>query len=195
MNKVFSSRLCLRLVVSLLTICSVAISNGYAAYYTHSVGAVVGGMNGASYKGFILGRDGLALQTDLVVGLTQAAGAMSYQGFSSTGHSHGLYSFEANPNVVYQQAIKEFSWGDLDWFVGGGASLGMAQFLSTMSSGVDGTMGKFGFNAMAGLEIGFTEAPLSLGFDFRPGYGLAFKRDLAYNYFDWRLAVSLRYCF
>lgn len=181
-----------RLVVCIALLCSLAAP---AATYTHSVGALVGGMNGASYKGFILGRDGLALQTDLAVGLTQAAGAMSVYGYSTSGHSLGLYSFEANPNVIYQQPIREFSWGDIDWFVGGGASLGMSQFLSSAASGQGGTMGKFGFNALAGIELAFLEAPLALAFDFRPGYGLAFQSHLAYNYFDWHLTAALRYCF
>ena len=37
--------------------------------YTHRIGGMVGNMFGASYKGFIFGVDGLALQADLAVKL------------------------------------------------------------------------------------------------------------------------------
>lgn len=169
-----------------------------AANYTHSVGGVFGGMMGASYKGFIFGVDGLALQADLGVGLTQAAGTLSEKEDGekySVSYNHGVYTFEANPNVVYQQPIKEWGFGSLDWYAGGGLSLGLWNQLGWTTD----PFGKFGINAVGGVELGFSNVPLALGFDFRPGYGLAFRNlegmTTTINYFDWKLAASLRYCF
>ena len=167
----------------LSVLAAVLVAGGMmAADYTHSVGGVVGGMYGASYKGFIFGVDGLALQADLAVRLTEAA---------TKDGSLGVYTFEANPNVVYQQPIKSWGFGSLDWYAGGGLSLGLMNSLSVTNN----AMGKFGINALAGLEIDFSEQPLALGFDFRPGYGLGFNKDWNMSFFDWALAASLRYRF
>lgn len=151
-----------------------------AADYTHSFGANVGGMMGASYKGFIFGMDNLALQADLGVRLTEAA---------VNGGSASLYTFEANPNILYQATIKDFSFGALDWVAGGGVSLGLANNIGETHN----PFGKFGINAFGGLELCFTDAPLALGFDFRPGYGLAFDNQFTESFFDWSLGASLRY--
>lgn len=64
-------------------------------------------------------------------------------------------------------------------------------------------MGKFGLNALAGAEYKFANAPVVMGVDFRPGYGMMYKTDRTDNgtisgsmhYFDWKLALSVRYCF
>lgn len=159
-----------------------------AADYTHSFGANVGGMMGASYKGFIFGMDNLALQADLGVRLTEAA-------FKEG--SNGVYTFEANPNILYQATIKDFSFGTLDWVAGGGVSLGLINAIGNTQE----PDGKFGINAFGGLELCFSDAPLALGFDFRPGYGLGFgsfkdedfRFNYHYNFFDWSLGASLRY--
>ncbi|HCS87543.1 MAG TPA: hypothetical protein DIW30_03760 [Bacteroidales bacterium] len=68
--------------------------------------------------------------------------------------------------------------------------------------------GKFGINAFAGMEYNLTNAPVTFAFDFRPGYGVLFKTQhndsdeeikwkakTSLNTFDWRLSVSMRYCF
>lgn len=253
---------------------SLAVVLGMAAManaqdYKHSVGAVVGNMYGVSYKGFIFGVDGLALQADLGVKLSnfgknftqttkvdQTIDGTSQAGFpvsATTSYpvsgavnppSYDYFTFELNPNIVYQMAIKEFGFGKLSWYAGGGISLGMMKagasgkyywddkgaahnFWWAMSQRIDhynsitgakeGTeeyvpsQFKFGFNAVAGLELSLSNAPIVLGFDFRPGYGLgAFstsdkattalgevkdKTSCTTSFFDWTLAASVRYRF
>ncbi len=158
-----------------------------AAEYKHSIGAEVGGLNGVSYKGFIFSNPNLALQADLAVGVFASGFVQGgyYSGFSA-------WDFTANPNLVYQGDIaKGFSW-----FAGGGVNLGMMNGLKDRRGHVDG---KFGINALAGVEYKIANAPVTVGIDFRPGYGLWFGnyRDVSYNYsfFDWKLAASVRYCF
>lgn len=68
--------------------------------------------------------------------------------------------------------------------------------------------GKFGINAFAGVEYKLANAPVTFAFDFRPGYGVLFKTKhndkdeeikwkatTSLNTFDWRMSVSMRYCF
>lgn len=68
--------------------------------------------------------------------------------------------------------------------------------------------GKFGINAFAGIEYQVPNAPVVFAFDFRPGYGVLFtserndkdskvkwKQALNLHTFDWRLSLSMRYCF
>ena len=72
-------------------------------------------------------------------------------------------------------------------------------------------MGKFGINAILGLEYKLN-IPLTLQLDFRPGYGLAFYGEdyidydvhgnesksrvhCAINYFDWSVNAGVRYKF
>lgn len=199
--------------VAALLLSAMAIS---AAPYQHSVGGVVGGMNGFSYKGFV--TDNLAIQADLAFGLTEAAGSVTtrtkvngekQKNTNSIEGHRGVWDFTANPNLEYQMEIgKGFSF-----FAGGGLSLGMAKQFSATYQGVRVTidaneednklMGKFGVNAIAGVEYQFDNVPLVLGFDFRPGYGLAFRTEkhndvtgsMCFNYFDWKMAFAVRYCF
>ncbi len=117
------------------------------------------------------------------------------------------WDFIANPNLVYQGAIaKGFSW-----FAGGGLSMGMVSGFAVSMDGVratynatrDDLMGKFGLNALTGVEYKFPAAPVVMGVDFRPGYGLDFKTEkeqgvttsISEHYFDWKLALAVRYCF
>ncbi|MCQ2311378.1 MAG: hypothetical protein MJZ64_06490 [Paludibacteraceae bacterium] len=195
-----------------------------AADYTHSVGVNVGSQYGVSYKGFIFGVDGLALQVDLGVRLEQTAGSSTSKYDSDTYKGKikdaPMYTFEANPNVLYQKEFYTFDGGSLSWYTGGGLSLGLMGQLGkaqikgddedsewgsgkwiTDEEGKETVYGKFGVNAVAGLELNFSNAPLALSFDFRPGYGLGFwnkkvddvKRSETINFFDWSIAVGLRY--
>jgi len=200
-----------------LLLCSLAIS---AQEYTHSIGVNVGSMYGVTYKGFIFGVDGLALQADLGVRLGATSRAVSgntyYKSkgekehftYNKLGVDPVYFTFEANPNIVYQSNIGAWDFGSLSWFAGGGVSLGLMKLSDTWGhiSNSDVT-GKFGLNAIGGLELCFTGAPLALSFDFRPGYGLQFdsdsetikgvkieKRDNM-SFFDWGLVLGLRYCF
>lgn len=187
---------------------SVAIS---AQNYTHSVGVSVGGINGFSYKGFVFGNENLALVADLGVGLTASpvTSVLRVEGQSTTYKPEGvtisIWDFSLNPNIVYQNPIaKGFSW-----FVGGGASIGMAKDFAEAYKGdrysySDSDLcGKFGVNAIGGAEYKFADLPLVIGMDFRPGYGLLFRDNKEHgftshftgHYFDWKLCASVRYCF
>lgn len=164
-----------------------------AQNYKYSVGGMVGSMYGVSYKGFVFGMDHLALEADLGVRLmSTAAGNGNYTG------SMSMYTFELNPNVVYQNTIAEFDEGRVDWYAGGGLSLGLCGDLYPLR--VDNyvyyspVLGKFGLNAIAGAEVVF-DAPVDLSLDFRPGYGVAFNDNYHVSFFDWALVASVRYRF
>ncbi len=162
--------------------------------YQHSIGGMVGSMYGASYKGFVFGVEHLALQADLGVRLESTAAGTTIKGAHVSGE-WDMFTFELNPNVLYQNVIGVFDEGRVDWFAGGGLSIGLAHDLysSTWIENTDlPTYGKFGFNAIAGAEIVF-DAPVNLSLDFRPGYGLAFNDNYHASFFDWALVVSVRY--
>ncbi len=175
------------LVVALMALSTLTIS---AANYTHSVGAVVGSRNGVQYKGFILGIDHLALQADLGINLLQTQ--FGREGIPS--YSESAWILEVNPNLVYQSTLATWGFGDLDIMTGGGLSLGMRSNLEGYKYGYLYN-GKFGINALVGIELGFNDMPLVLGFDFRPGYGMTFQDEYGRSFFDWSLNVGLRYCF
>ena len=146
----------------------------------HEIGGIVGGLNGLSYKYWF--NDAWALQADLAVGLTRAAG-------SEYGHSWnaGLYDFTINPNALYHFDLP----ANFKIYLGGGLNFGLVNWLE---GGMNETvMGKFGVNAVAGLSYDIQAVPLVLAFDFRPGYGLGFRDSGTLNYFDWKLAFAIRY--
>ena len=68
-----------------------------------------------------------------------------------------------------------------------------------MQKNLDLSLGKFGVNAIAGIECILNDTPISVGLDFRPGYGLLFANQqygtITTHIFDWALAASVRYCF
>ena len=148
----------------------------------HEIGGIVGGLNGLSYKYWF--NDNMALQADLAVGLTQAAG--SEYGIS---WSDGMYDFTINPNALYHFELP----ANFKIYCGGGISFGMMSYVEYASS----VNGKFGINANVGAAYHFANVPLVLAFDFRPGYGLGFTEANAgtLNYFDWKLAFAVRYAF
>lgn len=157
--------------------------------YKHSIGLSVGSFEGVSYKVFL--TDEVALQTDLGFRmLSTQAGSKGY-----VAHV-GFWTFEANPNALYQANITGWNWGGLNWYAGGGLSLGLARdFASYADYNYNYTWGKFGINAIGGLELGLDDAPLAFSFDFRPGYGLLFDSDVTMSFFDWALVVGIRYIF
>lgn len=190
--------------------------------YVHSLGGVIGGLNGVSYKGFIFGIPGLALQADLGVRLSVLGPRFSANYSWSDGthqtqtwklkHAVFYFTFEANPNIVYQGQIYNDRPFWLSWYAGGGVSIGMMEYAwngySDYKPG-DELMsrlgGKFGINAIGGLELGLRTAPVIFDLDFRPGYGLGFwtaednisiiKARSAMSYFDWAITASIRYQF
>ncbi len=130
------------------------------------------------------------------------------------------WTLEVNPNLVYQKPIKDFGWGNLSWFAGAGLSLGLGKYCTTYwwdayyhhygsktNSDRGSISGKFGLNAVGGVELLFSKLPIAVGVDFRPGYGLFFDHvSRKYNdykltgnnyahMFDWTVGVSARWCF
>ena len=57
------------------------------------------------------------------------------------------------------------------WYVGGGTKIGYAY----------GGGGIWGINAVGGIEINMANAPISVTFDFRPGYGLLFFPNMGWG--------------
>lgn len=167
-------------LVALLTTATINAQNDYKA----SIGGTIGTLYGASFKGFFLPVNNLALQADLGVNLFAAAG---------NGGSFSAFTFELNPNILYQDLIKSWSEGSLSWYAGGGVSLGLMEGLGRYSSNY--VWGKFGVNAAGGVEWSFSGIPLSLAFDFRPGYGLRFDSDYNWSFFDFKIVAAARYRF
>lgn len=164
----------------------------------HEIGAVAGGLNGASYKYWF--SESLALQADLAVGLSAPVGRMhikgTYSGIDISGVSgfttYSSWDFMANPNVAYH-------WEVLDNFfvyAGGGTSIG---FMGDLTASPNYVFFKWGLNALGGVEYKLSEIPLALAFDFRPGYAISVDNSTSgvhkhINMFDWKLAVAVRYC-
>lgn len=185
---------------------------GGGGSYTHSVGGVVGNMFGASYKGFIFGVDGLALQADLAFKLQISpakndiklpAGQEGHDSFKWTN-----YTFELNPNLVYQKELCSVGSSTFALYGGGGVSLGLMKSLNLASFGFGSKnqlFGKFGVNGIVGMEFIWSRFVLSM--DARPGYGLAFNPEYDYgivkikadrnlrHFFDFGASIGFRYCF
>ena len=222
MKKIYVFVLMMACVVSSMYAAGNRRGNSYrgsGGSYTHSVGGVVGNMFGASYKGFVFGVDGLALQADLAVKLqlspTKDDIKIEDMEFKDS-YNWSNYSFELNPNIVYQKEICPAGSSTFALYGGGGVSLGLIKSLNLASLGFgesNPVLGKFGLNGVIGVEFIWSHFVLSL--DARPGYGLAFgsnkyeyrggwfgeevleveaKKNLC-HFFDFGAAISLRYCF
>lgn len=151
------------------------------APYKHSIGITTGTFEAVSYKTFF--SDNLALQADFGYKVIVSAGQ----------HAHNILvqSLELNPNLMYEKNITK----GLYFLGGGGLSLGYSW--STYYDwyySVRADFGKFGINAIAGVEYKFN-IPLTVQFDFRPGYGLLFAQHSTWSYFDWNLCAGVRYTF
>lgn len=175
--------------LSLLFVAAIMTANVMAQ---HEIGAVVGGLNGASYKYWF--SDNLALQADLAVGLTETVARDRFYGeWVGNPINWDVYDFTLNPNVLYHFALP----ADFKIYVGGGANIGLMGGLNQTYATNNPVLGKFGLNAMVGACYCFTGAPVAIALDFRPGYGLSFDssdRNWACHMFDWKLAFAVRYC-
>lgn len=157
------------------------------APYTHSIGGNVGNMQAFSYKTFVTNH--FAIQVDLGTKITLGAGEH---------WNTEIWDFELNPNFMYEGHFTKGLYG----FIGGGVALGYNWNLWGLQYDWYGyhwgartcDNGKFGVNAIMGLEYKFN-APVTLQFDFRPGYGLLFDENWHWSYFDWGLNLSCRYTF
>ena len=203
--------------------------------YTHRIGGLVGNMFGVSYKGFIFGVEGLALQADLAaklqlsptkddiklknvlteeVAVEEIQVADTYQELHDT-YNWSNFTFELNPNIVYQKEIDTAGRSTFAIFGGGGVSLGLIKSLNLASFGFGESnplLGKFGVNGIVGVEFIWSRFVLSL--DARPGYGLAFSSKYEYrgglvgedvfevdadrnlrHFFDFGASIGFHYCF
>ena len=159
------------------------------APYKHSIGATLGSMQAVSYKTFV--TDHFAIQVDLGTKILCTDAVNQGQSHKWTGWN--FWNLELNPNFLYEGNLVSGLYG----FAGGGVSLGYSWvFWKPNFIGFDyWEKGKFGINAMLGLEYKL-DIPLTLQFDFRPGYGLFFN-DVQYylHHFDWSVNVGVRYTF
>ncbi len=158
--------------------------------YKMSIGGVVSAIGiGPSYKAFL--GDFLAFQTDLLWKTL-----FTFDNDLLSG-ANLFSSVELYLNVMCQNRLKETKKAELFWFMGGGISLGYE------TSG----NGKFGVNALMGLEYVFVNTPFSFQMDIRPGYGMLFNsgKELKgahlypsknpWSFFDWMIGFGFRYAF
>lgn len=114
--------------------------------YTHSIGGTVGTMYGVSYKALL---SNIAIEVDLGVNLlgsvpytmvTKWDGGSSKvksSDFPSGWYDTFYYTFEANPNVMYQGLAKSWGWGSISWYAGGGLSLGLITYIDVVKKVAD----------------------------------------------------------
>jgi len=175
-------KLC-RIFIVAITIITLAIASESPlkaqAPYKMSVGGIVGFMNGASFKMFL--GDKFAFQTDL----TSKFVPTTLYGKNGYSYNDDFWSVEVNPNIVFQNRIKSWESGQFDWLVGLGLSAGY-QFDNN---------GKAGANVIAGFEYSSNKTPIAVQLDYRPGLGILFNSHRALTFFDWALALSIRYTF
>jgi hypothetical protein len=152
-----------------------------AQEYNHSIGVTAGMLNGISYKGFV--TEHFAVQTDLGIGINYAPIGL--------GYVMNCWDFRVNPNMIFQGNIINGGTGTLAFAGGFGFSIGEVNdyYYNSLIGG------RFGINALLGIEYISYQSPITLGFDFRPGYGLFFDDYMLYHAFDWGLNISLRYKF
>lgn len=168
----------------------ITLQTNAQAPYKHSIGATLGTTQAVSYKTFPTQH--FAIQLDLGTKYCYVYGTHTW-------------SFELAPNFMYEGRLYKGLYG----FVGGGGSIGYNwqpfPWLPREGQNVhwDPTTtpylvsyhnGKAGLNGFFGLEYKF-DIPLTLQFDFRPGYRCVFIRYVASHVFDWGLNFGVRYTF
>ena len=182
----------LSILVILCAILGVTYKVNAQAPYQHSIGVTLGNMQAFSYKTFVTNH--FAIQVDLGTKILCTDGE-DFRGLDA-------WDLELNPNFMYEGNFTAGLYG----FVGGGVSLGYSW--DVWAPGYyyvhNWDAGKFGINAMLGLEYKLN-IPLTLQFDFRPGYGLWFgedyvdwtghRRSNTCSYFDWGVNLGVRYAF
>lgn len=184
--------------------------------YTHSLGVTLGSLNGISYKALV--TDHFAISTDL---------GFKFNYIPVNRMSITAYTFEWNTDFMYQLDMSEHS----AFFVGAGFALGYnwklrCQVVEGFIQGWDWYYGQWGYvypmpvavpvgravdvlhdagkaggHGIIGFEFAAGDAPVSISFDFRPGYSAFFsKRDfdnkmVTVGGFDWSVDIGIRYMF
>lgn len=193
----------------LLTVLSafLIVASVSAQEYRHSLGIIAGSFNGVSYK--YHPYDNFAIQVDLGASINKTPfGKASYRyaGLKldfNEGAPVVNISYQINPNFMWQGELTD----NLYMFLGGGFSVGVMTLDADVWTHTgyhvklkNESEAKFGLNGILGLEYCFEETPLTLGLDFRPGYGVEYDHvtpDISYerHFFDWSLSAALRYNF
>ena len=175
----------------------VAVASHAQRNFRHSVGINIGHyLNGVSLKFNLV--DNLYLQGDF--GFTLVVNPLA-----EIHYSLGPF-FQADLggqiHVLYEKPSNKYSI--LSWIVGGGGKFGK-ECLHSLSS----PFFRASATVLLGLEWNF-DIPLSLQFDTRLGYGVAFATDKSStshsyhwfysvdepcHFFDYSLVFSVRYCF
>ena len=112
----------------IFTLCVVALMAVTTVKAQHEIGAVVGGLNGLSYKYWF--SDNLALQADLAVGLTAAYAGAYYEGTKLGEGQFDMYDFTINPNVLYHFDLP----ANFKLYCGGGVNLGLMSYIENLLS-------------------------------------------------------------
>ncbi len=167
-------------ILSILAVAIMAIATVNANPYKLSVGLATGLQYGPSLK--VNFTDHLTLINDLTWFINPGTVAGNGNGTMQFGYQ-GL---QDNANIAYEMKLTSGKGIDLSFYGGGGLSLGYADI------GADA--GKFGINALAGIELNMN-APLAVTFDFRPGYALLFVQGGQLHAMDWALTLAVRYTF
>lgn len=165
---------------TLVVVVLMAVATVNAKPYKFAIGAITGMEWGASMKMNVM--DNFTIMDDLSYDIVISRPS-GYQGFFN------------HLNLAYQDQAASGDGIDLGWYVGGGVSIG---YVDPQGFGADG--GKFGINAIAGIEANMKSAPIAFTLDFRPGYACLFGKGFGdginvgtSHTFDWALTLGVRY--
>lgn len=197
MKKIFTA-----LVIALISIAIIS-----AQEYKHSFGVIAGSFNGISYK--LRPYENFAFQLDLGVSINQTPfGKATYRygglKLPITEEAPVVNAcYQIQPNIMWQGELTD----NFYLFAGGGVTAGFLWLNADVWTHTgyhvqleNQSEAKYGVNGIVGFEYCWAETPLTLGFDFRPGYGAEYDHvtsDISYHrqYFDWSLSLALRYNF
>lgn len=169
-------------IIALCIVAILAISTVSAKKYKVAVGLATGFEYGPSLK--VNFTDNLTLINDLAFVI------MPNTVFGANGgtFNFGYMGLVDNANFAYEKKITSGKNIDFSFFGGGGMSLGYADMGEAPG-------GKFGINAIGGIEADMTNAPIEFTFDFRPGYAMLFADGGAIHGLDWSIVLAVRYTF
>lgn len=150
-------------------------------------GIVVGSFNGFSYKRVV--SNSFATLSEIGFPLYKSPCLIQDGDLNKVANgTMSLWGFEIDQNFLFNKQFQD-QW---TFFAGGGISVGFVADYNTYD-----VFAKTGVNAIVGCEYSFLKVPLGISMDFRPGYGTMYfpENVLLISLFDWKLALSLRYCF